>query len=142
MHGYRPGNVEPTRDSSATDIASTSMTTYRLAPGGSRAGVVVFEHTMVDRHGVASPVVLLARSFAADDGEISIVRGELLLVDSLRAHDVDDWRLMVISAGLQVSRAAAADVLQWRRRNDPASTTGLSETLSGGASIKDPHPAS
>ena len=97
---------------------------------------------MVDRHGVASPVVLLARSFAADDGEISIVRGELLLVDSLRAHDVDDWRLMVISAGLQVSRAAAADVLQWRRRNDPASTTGLSETLSGGASIKDPHPAS
>ena len=125
VHGYRPGEIEPATARFLSHRHRDDLYDYvdALHRAAMRAGVVVFEHSLVDVHGMANPVVLLARSFDADDGEVSTVRGELLPIGPLRAHDVDDWRLLVISAGLQVSRRAAAAVLHWRSRYDPASTT-------------------
>ena len=124
VHGYRPGEIQPTTALFLSHRHRDDLYAYvdALHRAAMRAGVVVFEHTLVDVHGMAGPVVLLARSFADDDGEIRTVSGELLPVGPLRAYDVDDWRLSVISAGLHVSRPAAAAVLDWRRRIDPAST--------------------
>jgi hypothetical protein len=122
LHGYRPGEVVPTTARFLSHRHREDLYDYvdTLHRAAMRAGVVVFEHTMVDVRGVAGPVVLLARSLADADGEIRTVNGELLPVGPLHAYDLDDWRLSVISAGLDISRAGAAAVLDWRCRNDPS----------------------